>query len=138
MAVATTAPAVEPSVSDVYTDTRVDEQHQLCYVDDQIVVLRSASQQDGRHTHRLERRQTFDEYVEAGRFEPDPDSGLDLLAAETHDWAEVAHIGEQTRENLSDAGFETAADIISTDDDELRDVNGIGTKALRNLREYVR
>jgi len=129
---------VDPAVGQVYLEDRANELHQLIYVDAEIVVLRCESASEGRHHHRLERRQTFDDYVENDRFEHQPDSDLDLLDDSKQDWSEVDYIGEQTESNLYDAGYQTTADIIQADEDELRDVDGLGDAGLSNLREYVR
>ena len=136
MAVAT-QPA-DPAVGDVYREARGGELHQLCYVDEEIVVLRCESGSPGRHHHRLERRQTFEDYIESERFELQPDSELNLLGDTEQEWSEVGYIGEQTEQNLYDAGYKTTADILAADDDELLDVDGLGHAGLSNLREYVR
>jgi ERCC4-type nuclease len=130
---------VEPAVKQVYEVESRDETYQIVYVDEEIVLLRrdGTSRESGK-AHRIERRQSFEEQVEAGFFEHLPDSDLDLIGAEEQEWADVDYIGKKTAYKLHRNGYETKVDIQAADDDELLDVPGLGQKGLTNLREFVR
>lgn len=130
---------VEPEAGQTYNHSRLDFVFQILYVDDEIVLLRSERERrDGGNEHRLERRATFEDYIESGRYEYNPDAGVDFINDAERDWSDVSGIGEQTNENLHDAGFVTALDIQRASDDELLDVDGLGETTVQRLREHAR
>lgn len=53
------------------------------------------------------------------------------------DWTRVDGVGEQTAANLREHGFHTDADLLVAPDDSIRAVDGVGTKTLENLYEYI-
>jgi ERCC4-type nuclease len=129
---------VEPEAGQVY-ETRHNEHVQILYIDEEIVLLRSDT--PGRNkdnTHRMERRVSFNNEIEAGHFEHKPDSGIDMMDLDEMDWSEVDYIGEKTADNLHDDGYSTTLDIQQADDGELLDVDGLGKAGLSNLRDFVR
>lgn len=130
--------AREPQVGDIYAESRRDTRYQICYIDEQVVLLRSEdTRRDGEQSHRIQRRTAFEDCLDAGQFEHKPDSEIDLLEFETQDWSTIDLIGEATSENLHEAGYETNLDIQQASDDELEAIGGIGAKSLQNLREYA-
>jgi len=126
----------EPQVLDVYEDTH-GSIYQVLYVDEQVVLLRDQQEQYGSNVHRMESRTNFEAMIDQGRMEFQPDADLDLTDATTVEWDQVSLIGEATASNLTDAGYETKLDIAVADDGELLDVDGLGRKGLRNLREFT-
>lgn len=127
----------EPERGDVYEDKHRSV-YQLIHVDEQVALLRDTQTDDrGNHYHRLEERTTFDRQRSAGFFEHKPESDLDLFGEQSVDWTEADGIGAGNGSNLEDAGFETALDVVEADDGELLDIDGIGQKALRGLREFT-
>jgi ERCC4-type nuclease len=129
----------EPEAGQVYQGSRHGEIYQILYVDEQIVLLRSDdSGRNGENAHRIERRVHFNDQIENGWFEYQPDSNLDMLSFSEKDWAEVAYVGEKTAQNLHDAGYSTNLDIQQATDDELLDVSGVGQKGATNLKEFSR
>ena len=128
----------DPAIGDVY-ENKFGSIYQLIYVDDHIALLRDEETDDsGQYFHRIETRSDFDHQREAGFFELQPDSNLDLLGGVEPEWTDVDHVGAKSAENLRDAGFKTAVDVLHADDEALEAVDGIGSKALKNLREFVR
>lgn len=129
---------VDPTVGDVFEASRSDELYQVIYIDEQITLLRcNVPGQNHQGGHRMEKRTDFDASIRAGQFTLQPDSELDMLSNVEVDWSEVGYIGEQTTENLHDAGYRTVLDIQQASDDDLLDVGGLGTAGLSNLREYA-
>lgn len=128
--------SVEPEVGQIY-EVR-DEIYQLLYFDEQVVLLRCDNGgRNGRNKHRIERRHEFDNQVENGWFEYQPDAEIDLTGASKLDWSEVNSIGEKTSKNLHKAGFKTAPDVIEGTDEQLLDVSGVGQKGAANLKRFV-
>jgi ERCC4-type nuclease len=129
---------IEPEVGQVYQIERNDDQYQILYVDEEVVMLRSDDpERRPGNFHRIERRSEFDKQVESGWFKYQPDSDIDMLSSEDLDWTEVDYIGETTAENLHDAGYSTVLDVQQADDDALLDVSGLGEAGLINLREFA-
>lgn len=85
----------------------------------------------------MEKRSAFNNKVAAGQFEYQPDSDLDMLSNVKVDWSEVSYIGNQTEENMYEAGFRTVLDIQQASDDDLLNVDGLGNGGLSNLREFA-
>jgi len=134
-----TQPVPDPAYAQVYKTERTDEHLQILYVDDEIMLLRCENGgRNDENSHRLERRVSFEEKVEAGQFKYKPDSDLDMIDFEEKDWSEVAYIGEKTSENLHEAGFETNLDIQQADEASLLMVDGLGAKGAQNLMEFAR
>lgn len=133
------AQTVEPAVKQVYEVEARDETYQLVYVDEEVVLLRrEGTVRESGNAHRIERRQSFEEQVEAGYFEYRPDSNLDLIEAEEQDWTDVDYIGKKTAYKLHRNGYETKIDVQAADDEELLEVPSLGQKGLDNLREFSR
>lgn len=127
----------DPQRGDVY-ESKFGSTYQLIYIDRQIVLLRDKQTDDrGRHYHRQEPRERFDTQRSIGYYDYQPDSELDLFGEHSVDWTNVDLIGEQSAEALTEAGFETKLDVVEADDDELAEIDGIGSKALQNLREFT-
>lgn len=130
---------VDPEAGQVYRGSRHGELYQILYVDEQIVLLRSEdSGRNGENAHRIERRVHFNDQIENGWFEYQPDSNLDMLSFSKKDWTDVAYVGEKAAENLHDAGYETNLDIQQASDDELLEVDLVGQKGAAKLKEYSR
>jgi ERCC4-type nuclease len=130
-------PQVEPEREQVYESTRTETMYQLLYVDEQVALLRSENPKpDTDFSHRIERRSSFDDAVEAGFFKHKPDSNVDMLGETDSDWAEVSYIGEQTSENLHNEGYNTTFDVQQAGDAELLMVDGLGAKGLENLKDF--
>ena len=130
---------VEPAVGQVYQRDRTGERLQILYVDDEVVLFRCENEgRNGNNTHRIEQRVAFEKGVEAGQFEYKPDSSIDMIQSEKQDWSEVSYIGEKTKQNLHDSGFETNLDIQQADEAELLMIDGLGAKGLQNLIEFAR
>lgn len=128
--------SVDPEVGQIY-EVR-DEVYQILYFDEQVVVLRCDNGgRNGRNKHRIERRNEFDSQVESEWFEYKPDAEIDLTGASKLDWSEVSSIGEKTSENLHQAGFKTAPDVLEGTDEQLLDVTGVGQKGAANLKQFV-
>lgn len=49
---------------------------------------------------------------------------------------DLSNIGEKAAGNLRDAGYETCADVMVVDDDELLDVSWVGEKGVQSIRSY--
>jgi hypothetical protein len=132
------AAVVEPAVKEVYEGKR-EKTYQILYLDDQVVLLRCEDVHGNReNSHRLERRDHFDDQLESGFFTHKPDSDVDLIDFENEDWYEVTHVGQKTAERLEEAGYKTALDVRSADDEELRNITGLGAAGLENLRAFTR
>lgn len=130
--------AVEPSYRQVYQMSDKNESYQILYIDDSIVLLRGKDSQRGREVfHRIERRDSFEEQIESGYFEYQPDSDMDVVTDNIQDWSEVSYIGESTKENLHNDGFKGVMDVQMADDEELLEVEGVGNAGLENLREFA-
>jgi ERCC4-type nuclease len=130
-------PKVETEVAQVYQVREDGPVYQVVYVDDQIVLMRSSDTgRKGNNTHRIEGRKGFENQRDSGWFEYLPDSDVDLLSFEEQDWSEVPYIGQQTAENLVEAGYETILDIQKADDGDLLEVDGVGNGGAENLREF--
>lgn len=128
----------DPAVGDIY-ENKHGSVYQLIYVDEQIALLRDKQTDDqGQNYHRVEERVTFNQQRDAGYFEYKPDSNLELQDTVEPDWTDVDHIGAKSATNLREAGFKTATDVLEADKGELKDVSGIGAKAVQNLQEFVR
>lgn len=130
----------EPAVGQIFQSNRgKPEAYQLLYVDSQIALLRS--EQTRRNTsdnnHRMMTRAALEKYVDSGQLEYRPDAEMSLMGENDIDWTEVSHVGEKGCENLYDAGFRTALDVVTADKDEILAVNSIGAAAASNIREYV-
>jgi hypothetical protein len=127
----------EPAVGDIYETSR-DDVYQVLYIDDQMVLLRDSDEgRNGDNIHRMERRVNFTKEVDAGFFEHQPDSSLDMMDEAERDWTDVDLIGAKTAENLYDAECKTGLDIQQADDDELLEVSGVGMAGLQNLKEFT-
>ena len=128
----------DPTIGDVLESSRSGDMYQIIYVDEQIVLLRC--NRPGRNHgggHRMEKRTALNDKIEAGQFEHRPDSDLDMLSDVEVDWAEVDYIGDQTTENMHEAGVRTVLDVQQANDDELLDIDGLGNGGLSNLREFA-
>lgn len=126
---------VEPERGQVYEGGH-GTTYQLIYVDDRVVLMRYATEED--YGHRLETRLSFDESKDAGFFDYKPDSDVEMFNSTTIDWTDVDNIGDKTCGNMYDAGYETVVDVQQASDDELLDVGGLGSAGLSNLRQFVR
>jgi len=128
----------EPRVSDAYESNRGSE-YLLLYIDEQIVLLRDTqTKQKGNNIHRMEARSTFDNMIERGHMEYKPDADLDLVNPAETDWSEVNLIGDKTSDRLNQEGYTNAIEIEKASDEKLQDsVDGLGPKAIANLRNYI-
>lgn len=130
---------VEPQAGQIYESSRNEEKFQILYIDEKVVLLRSDT--PGRrkeHSHRMQSRVDFNQQLEIGFLEHQPNSDLDMVEFTEIDWSEVDYIGEKTSENLHSEGFKSNLDIQQADDRELLDVSGLGNAGLSNLREFSR
>jgi ERCC4-type nuclease len=128
----------DPEAGDIYEDKH-GSTYQLIHVDDHIALLRDEQTDDtGQYYHRIETRIDFDHQRDAGFFELQQDSDLELRHRVEPNWTDVNHIGAKSAESLREAGFKTATDVLEADKSELKGVSGIGAKAVQNLTEFVR
>jgi ERCC4-type nuclease len=131
-------PIVEPKVGQIYKHEARGEMYQILFAYEGVVLLRSdTTGRKSGNAHRIERRDSFENQVEAGYFEYLPDSDLDLIDGEKQEWSEVTHVGKKTAYKLHRNGFETALDVQQADDEELLEVAGLGEAGLENLREFI-
>ena len=127
----------DTAVGQIY-QTKRNETVQVLFVDEQVVFLRSKKERrNGGNVHHIIRRNTFENNREEGFYEHQPDSEQDMKGDGATDWTEVSYIGEVTRDNLHDAGYETPLDVQQETDNDLLDVDGLGKAGLHNLRDFV-
>jgi len=131
---------------DLIQDTRSnsDELLRLVYVDDCRVLMRSnhRHEQTGRRVYRSDYVDTFEDYVESGRYQPaeecdEAPSMPSKVDAEEIQWSEVDGIGSTTEEKLREAGITTDHDIATTDDNFICDVYGMSSKKLERIKNYI-
>jgi DNA uptake protein ComE-like DNA-binding protein len=53
------------------------------------------------------------------------------------DWTEIDGVGEETAENIVEAGYKTAIDIRIATDDELQSVPGVGEKVIELMKAHI-
>lgn len=129
---------VEPATGQIYRIGRDKVQHKLLIVTNQIVVAKSVEpRRGGGNVHRLFRRSAFNDQIEYGWAEHEPDSDLEMIDDAKIDWSKVDLIGESTTDNLHGAGFKNWLDVQKATDSELLEVSGLGQGGLENLRNYT-
>lgn len=128
----------KPQVSDAYESNR-GSKYLLLYIDEQVVLLRDTqTKEKGNNIHRMETRSTFDMMIERDHMEYKPDADLDVVNPAETDWSEVNLIGEKTSDRLNQEGYTNAIEIQKASDEQLNDsVDGLGEKAIANLRSYI-
>lgn len=130
----------------VYEDSRNDDELVLVYVSDDVVLLRDTGDPTSENWsgHRLERREQFDKYVGAGRY--------DLTQSETGEYTnrgklrKLRKLEEQYKQkdgrkakhkaNVLEEAVELLENDGRPDDNEVvdfEDVNGIGERTAENL-----
>lgn len=120
---------------DTFTDSRDDRDtiYKIKHIDESAVFYGYLHRGDPQHT--MDPREAFDANVSAGRYElTDEDV---QLTEPTLDLVKASYVGETTAERLRNNGYETAEDIRSASDRELKQIDGIGDKGLEGLRDLV-
>jgi len=89
----------------------------------------------GEPQHTMDPREAFDDNFSAGRYEL-TDKDLRLTEPKIN-LTDASYIGEKIAERLRDNNFETAEDISSATDSELKEIDGIGDGGVEGLRDLT-
>ena len=126
------------------TRSNSDELLRVVYADDCRILMRSNKrhQQTGRRAYRSDFVDTFEEYVESGRYKPaeetaDAPSMPAKVAAEEQEWSEIDGIGAKTERLLRENGITTDHDVATTDDSFIIDVYGMSEAKLERMKKFV-
>lgn len=135
-----------PIVGDVLADTRSSKTqlYRLIYIDENCALLKGDTRnyRTGRVHHRLESRKMFDDYIEAGRFQPTEETA-DAPAMPSSeqgtemDWTDIDGIGANTASELIDAGIETDRDAQRAGSDELLEIYGMSERIIEKMNEEI-
>lgn len=63
---------------------------------------------------------------------------LDTVLQENVDWTSVSGIGDKTAEQITEAGFETAVDVLAASTDSLTSVSGVGPETAEALKRHAK
>jgi hypothetical protein len=99
------------------------------YCNDDIVLLF-----DG-HNYRLERKEYFEELVDASKFEL-YEGEINTSEARIP-LREISQIGETSAESLEKEGYTTPVDFDRTADENILECDGVGETGLENIYEWI-
>jgi len=116
----------EPEEGYVYESSR-DGRYQVLFVNESVVLLRDMKQD----YHRLEPYDQFVDSIESGRFTHLSEFSSDV------DWTDVPYIGKTVNNRMHEAGFHSFSDVTEASDSELSEVDGLGSNAIKNLRDFT-
>lgn len=125
-----------------FKDNRTGEIHEIVFENADVVLLEYCG------SHRLERREMFERYVEAGRFKPTDDIKIELEGSQAEsegndeteeiDFEEISWVGQTSIGSLRNQGYTEPEHFARTDDEKIiNQCSGLGEKGLENIKEHI-
>jgi predicted flap endonuclease-1-like 5' DNA nuclease len=104
---------VDIVIDRVFRDARNGEFLRVVYEDDEVVLLRSNLTQNGVHIHRHERRDDFEQQIEADRVKHTPDADPDIPPAKRHGVENDEGDDDSTIDEEADKENNTRIDVFA-------------------------
>jgi len=126
-----------------FKDGRTGEIHEIVFENADVVLLEYCG------SHRLERHEMFESYVEAGRFKLSDDIEIESEGSqagskgndetEEINFEEISWVGQSSIESLRNRGYTKPEHFARTDDEKIiKQCSGLGEKGLGNIKEHIR